>query len=67
MIDTNINRRDKLLPSELMKAYSMKMEILKNYKGGQPVHNEGNSTESNKTREKSLSKKMFQADKLLDI
>ena len=52
MIDTNINRRDKLLPSELMKAYSMKMEILKNYKGGQPVHNEGNSTESNKTREK---------------
>lgn len=52
MIDTNINRRDKLLPSELMKAYSMKMEILKNYKGGQPVHNEENSTESNKTREK---------------
>ncbi|MBO5004290.1 MAG: ParB/RepB/Spo0J family partition protein [Clostridia bacterium] len=52
MIDTNINRRDKLLPSELMKAYSMKMEILKNLKGGQTVHNEANSTESNKTREK---------------
>ena len=29
MIDTNINIRDKLLPSELMRAYSMKMEILK--------------------------------------
>lgn len=52
MIDTNINRRKKLLPSELMKAYTMKMEILKKDKSGQPVHNEGNSTESNKTREK---------------
>ena len=52
MIDTNINRRDKLLPSELMKAYSMKMEILKKSKSGQPVHNGENTTESNKTREK---------------
>lgn len=52
MIDTNINRRDKLLPSELMKAYSMKQEILSKTKGGQPVHNVDNSTESNKTREK---------------
>lgn len=52
MIDTNINRRDKLLPSELMKAYSMKMEILKKSKVGQPVLNEDNPTESNETREK---------------
>lgn len=52
MIDTNINRRDKLLPSELMKAYSMKMEILKKSKSGQPVHNGENTTESSKTREK---------------
>ena len=52
MIDTNINRRDKLLPSELMKAYSMKMEILKKAKMGQSVLNEENSTESKETREK---------------
>lgn len=52
MIDTNINRRDKLLPSELMKAYSMKMEILKKSKAGQPVPNGDTSTESNETREK---------------
>lgn len=52
MIDTNINRRDKLLPSELMKAYLMKMEILKKSKVGQPVLNEENSTESKETREK---------------
>lgn len=52
MIDTNINRRDKLLPSELMKAYSMKMEILKKTKVGQPVPNGDNSTESKETREK---------------
>lgn len=52
MIDTNINRRDKLLPSELMKAYSMKMEILKKSKVGQPVPNKENSTESKETREK---------------
>lgn len=29
MIDTNVSQRDKLLPSELMKAYSIKQEILK--------------------------------------
>lgn len=52
MIDTNINRRDKLLPSELMKAYSMKMEILKKNKVGQPVLNKENATESKETREK---------------
>lgn len=52
MIDTNINRRDKLLPSELMKAYSMKMEILKKSKAGQPVPNGDASTESSETREK---------------
>lgn len=52
MIDTNINRRDKLLPSELMKAYSMKMEILKKNKVGQPVPNGENLTESKETREK---------------
>lgn len=52
MIDTNINRRDKLLPSELMKAYSMKMEILKKSKVGQPVLNKENATESKETREK---------------
>lgn len=52
MIDTNINRRDKLLPSELMKAYSMKMEILKKNKVGQSVLNGENPTESRETREK---------------
>lgn len=52
MIDTNINRRDKLLPSELMKAYSMKMEILKKLKFGHDVQNGDNSTESRDTREK---------------
>ncbi len=51
MIDTNINRRDKLLPSELMKAYSMKMEILKKSNFGQPVQNGENSTENWNTRE----------------
>ena len=29
MIDTNVSQRNKLLPSELMKAYSIKQEILK--------------------------------------
>lgn len=52
MIDTNINRRDKLLPSELMKAYSMKMEILKKSKNGRFVQNGDNSTESWDSREK---------------
>lgn len=52
MIDTNINRRDKLLPSELMKAYSMKMEILKKVKFGHDVQNGDNPTESKDTREK---------------
>lgn len=52
MIDTNINRRDKLLPSELMKAYSMKMEILKKPNFGQPVQNGENSTGNWNTREK---------------
>lgn len=52
MIDTNINRRDKLLPSELMKAYLMKQEIFKKSKDGQFVHNEEIITESNLTREK---------------
>lgn len=52
MIDTNINRRDKLLPSELMKAYSMKMEILKKSKNGRFVQKGDNSTESWDSREK---------------
>lgn len=52
MIDTNINRRDKLLHSELMKAYSMKMEILKKSKNGRFVQNGDNSTESWDSREK---------------
>ena len=52
MIDTNINRRDKLLPSELMRAYSMKMEILKKSNFGQSVQNEANATERWNTREK---------------
>lgn len=49
MIDTNINRRKKLLPSELMKAYTMKMEILKKEKMGQAVPETDSITE---TREK---------------
>ena len=52
MIDTNLSRRDKLLPSELMKAYSMKQEILLKSKDGQVVHNVESPTESNLTREK---------------
>ena len=52
MIDTNLSRRDKLLPSELMKAYSMKMEILKNNFVGQVDPNAESSTESSHTREK---------------
>ncbi len=51
MIDTNISQRDKLLPSELMKAYSIKQEILKSnfYQLGK---NEENSSDTYDTREK---------------
>lgn len=49
MIDTNISQRDKLLPSELMKAYSIKQAILKSDQVGK---NEDNSSGTCDTREK---------------
>lgn len=51
MIDTNVSQRDKLLPSELMKAYSIKQEILKSH-FDQLERNEGNSSDTYDTREK---------------
>lgn len=52
MIDTNVSQRDKLLPSELMKAYSIKQEILKKLKFDQVGKNEDNSSDTYDTREK---------------
>lgn len=51
MIDTNVSQRDKLLPSELMKAYSIKQEILKS-NFDQLGKNEENTSDTYDTREK---------------
>lgn len=51
MIDTNVSQRDKLLPSELMKAYSLKQEIIKNKKFDQVGRNSEITTEPYDSRE----------------
>ena len=52
MIDTNVSQRDKLLPSELMKAYSIKQEILRQKHFDQFEKKEGNPDDKYDTREK---------------
>lgn len=51
MIDTNVSQRDKLLPSELMKAYSLKQEIIKQKQLDQVGRNSENNSDSYDTRE----------------
>lgn len=52
MIDTNVSQRDKLLPSELMRAYSLKQKILKQKLLDQVEKNEANTSGTYDTRQK---------------